>query len=55
MSEIDKFVSDLKLLNSNNWSDWVSNQKVKNIIDDQVPKIICRHQLDFTVTITLKI
>ena len=47
VSEIDKLVSDLKLELGG------SNQKTTNKIDDQGPKPICRHPLDFTVTITL--
>ena len=30
------------------------NKKITKIIDDQGPKPICRHPLDFTVTITLR-
>ena len=55
MSEIDTPLSNLKLLNSNNWSKGGQIKIITNIIDNQDSKPICRHPLDFTVTITINV
>ena len=52
-NEIDTLVSDVKLLNSNNWS-WGSNKKLQLKSMIRGPQPICRHPLNFAVTIAFR-